>query len=377
MLIHAAGGLGISATEEAFGLVEDQDRLHGTCLGKDLLNVLTCLPHILIHDIGRVHHLQGPTNLEANGLSRQRFSGARRSIKEDTGPDLGLPTAEGGSATEAPLAIKHRLGLLEVDDFLQFFPQLWHTDQDLQAAAWHDAALEATHGQAAAQLQLGAPRQVVLGNSNLGFSIASTHLFRTGASDAESCEDGILDEAARQLVAHREGSKVDIPRQRQSGGDQRGPNMPSQNMVWFLKLNCQGNASMHCFVQIKGSIRGQDDHAIVAFDLCQQHVHIALVRLVTGLKNGFAFIKEEHRVVDLRLPEDHADEACGLLPAEGREVDQQQLFPQEVCNGIGCHGLPRARVSVEKHHQTAGGNGFIQLELMFALLEQRQTLHSF
>ena len=31
-LIHAAGGLGISATEEAFGLVEDQDRLHGTCL---------------------------------------------------------------------------------------------------------------------------------------------------------------------------------------------------------------------------------------------------------------------------------------------------------------------------------------------------------
>ena len=33
---------------------------------------------------------------------------------------------------------------------------------------------------------------------------------------------------------------------------------------------------------------------IVAFDLCQQHVHIALVRLVTGLKNGFAFIKEEH-----------------------------------------------------------------------------------
>ena len=117
----------------------------------------------------------------------------------------------------------------------------------------------------------------------------------------------LLDEAARQLVAHRQGGKVYIPRQRQSGGDQRGPDMPSQNMVlklkelpyadtkqimqsrcatwskikhgvylcyatnllssilhpwlWFLKLNCQGNASMHCFVQIKGSIRGQDDHA--------------------------------------------------------------------------------------------------------------------
>ena len=38
--------------------------------------------------------------------------------------------------------------------------------QDLQAAAWHDAALEATHGQAAAQLQLGAPRQVVLAMGN-------------------------------------------------------------------------------------------------------------------------------------------------------------------------------------------------------------------
>ena len=39
---------------------------------------------------------------------------------------------------------------------------------------------------------------------------------------------------------------------------------------------------------------GQRPRTIVAFDLCQQHVHIALVRLVTGLKNGFAFIKEEH-----------------------------------------------------------------------------------
>lgn len=38
----------------------------------------------------------------------------------------------------------------------------------------------------------------------------------------------------------------------------------------------------------------QRPRTIVAFDLCQQHVHIALVRLVTGLKNGFAFIKEEH-----------------------------------------------------------------------------------
>jgi len=28
------------------------------------------------------------TCLEANGLGRQRFPGARRSIKEDTGPDL-------------------------------------------------------------------------------------------------------------------------------------------------------------------------------------------------------------------------------------------------------------------------------------------------
>ena len=31
-LIHTAGSLGISATEEAFGLVEDQDGLHGTRL---------------------------------------------------------------------------------------------------------------------------------------------------------------------------------------------------------------------------------------------------------------------------------------------------------------------------------------------------------
>ena len=38
-----------------------------------------------------------------------------------------------------------------------------------------------------------------LGNSNLGFSIASTHLFRTGASDAESCEDGIPDGHLQEL----------------------------------------------------------------------------------------------------------------------------------------------------------------------------------